>query len=278
MGMRRPSVPFVKMHGLGNDFIVIDDLTPGVDRANIVNWAFARKICDRRFGVGADQILWIRRPQNTDLDARMEIVNADGSFAEMCGNGIRAVGLFLHDYGPRPQHTQYGIETLAGAKSVQIQGRSVTVDMGVPVLGTGFPRPGETLEVDGQSLQFFDVNMGNPHAVFFVDDVDQYPVERLGPLVERHPRFPKRTNVEFVQVLGPREIKVRVWERGTGITLACGTGACASSVASIASERTQADLMVELPGGRLHIAWGGPGESVLMEGPAEEVFRGEYYL
>jgi len=207
------TLPFVKMQGLGNDFIVIDDVSGGW--AKIVTPEFARKICDRRFGVGADQILWLRQAHESGLDVRMEILNSDGSVAEMCGNGIRAVALYLQDHGARRAST-YQIETLAGVKSVKLAGRLVTVDMGAPLLGA----QGEEIAVvstEGESakFQFFEVGMGNPHAVIFVPgDVDAFPVEKWGPMIEKHPRFPKRTNVEFVQVESRRAIRVRVWERG----------------------------------------------------------------
>jgi len=274
-----PHQPFVKMQGIGNDFILIDDLAKSTSREmSPITSAYARRICDRRFGVGADQVLWLKPPRNSsEADALMEIVNADGSTAEMCGNGIRAVALYLHKNGQRPGLSQYGIETLAGLLTVKLQGeKEVEVDMGRPWLGSGFATDGEQLVLGPESLKFFEVSVGNPHAVFFVDQVDSIDLQRLGPMVELHPRFPKRTNVEFVQVMGSSELKVRVWERGAGVTLACGTGACASAVAALASGRARGRVAVHLPGGVLQISWEGEGSSVLMEGPAEEVFRGEY--
>jgi diaminopimelate epimerase len=267
-------IPFIKMQGLGNDFVVIDDLGRPPGLAHAVDAGLARRICDRRFGVGADQVLWIRNPQARGADARMEILNADGSTAEMCGNGIRAVALHLFRNGPAPGRARYAIETLAGLLAVEVHGDRVRVDMGVPRVG---PAAGETLAVDGRTLRFVEVNVGNPHAVFFVDDVAAVALERLGPLVENHARFaPARTNVEFVEVTGRGSIRVRVWERGAGVTLACGTGACASAVAALATGRAHGRLTVGLPGGDLLIGWEGEGKPVLMEGPAEEVFRGEF--
>ena len=272
-------LPFTKMQGIGNDFVVIDDFFTQATQGPI-SPEQATRICDRRFGIGADQILWLKPALDAKTaDARMEILNADGSAAEMCGNGIRAIALYFNDR-VRQKKSSYRIETMAGVKTVEIHGGLVTVDMGVPGLGGGFPSEGELLEVGGVKLRFFEVNMGNPHAVFFVENLDRVApgqtVESLGPLVENHPRFPKRTNVEFVKVEGPSAIRVRVWERGAGITLACGTGACASAVATLATGRAQGRLTVHLPGGDLRIGWGGKSEPVMMEGPAREVFRGEW--
>lgn len=265
-------VPFIKMQGLGNDFIVIDSMSNGGSRLDLTPDS-ARKLCDRRFGIGADQILWLKQPEKK-ADARMEILNADGSIAEMCGNGIRAVGLYLFRSGPSPGQASYAIETLAGLKQVEVRGDQVKVDMGAPGLGAR----GEKLRVGSQDLIFEEVNMGNPHAVFFSDDVARIPLEDLGPKIEIHSRFPKKTNVEFVQVVDDYTIRVSVWERGAGITLACGTGACASAVASIQAKRVSSPVQVHLPGGVLTIEWNGPGHPVMMTGPAMEVFRGETSL
>ncbi len=273
-------LPFTKMHGIGNDFVVIDDYLSRSTETPI-GAALARKLCDRRFGVGADQILWLKPAQDAGrADFRMEILNADGSQAEMCGNGIRAVAVFVNDRTPRKK-PEYRIETLGGIKTVQVSGHKVKVDMGAPGLGGGFPSAGEALEIaPGAVLKFFEVNMGNPHAVFFVETLEEplpgHSMESLGERIEKHPRFPKRTNVEFVRVEGPNTLRVRVWERGAGITLACGTGACASAVASIATGRVKDRAAVILPGGTLQIAWAGAGKPVLMEGPATEVFQGVF--
>ena len=277
---RLAKLPFTKMHGLGNDFIVIDELAKvqSLSRRPPVTPVLAKKICDRRFGVGADQLLWIHASGNPAADARMEIFNADGSMAEMCGNGIRAIALFLQRYGPYPGRQLYSIDTPAGLLSVQFEGSLMTVDMGVPTLGAGFQDlKGETLEVGGERLQVFDLETGPPHAVIFVEDLEKFDAARLGPLIEHHPRYPKRTNVDFVQILAPNRIRARIWERGAGLTLACGTGACASAVAAIALKKTNAEVFVEMPGGSLEIRWSGDGEPIFMEGPAEEVFRGEYF-
>ena len=260
-------IPFIKMHGLGNDFVVIDSLN-GTFRGELTTQD-AIKICDRRFGIGADQILWLRRPQDSTADVRMEILNADGSIAEMCGNGIRAVALYINDQ----KKDSYRIETLAGIKTVQVQGSQVTVDMGPPGL-PGDAKTGEILKVHGREVRFHEVSMGNPHAVIFLEEGSRLSVEEFGPAIEKHARFPKRTNVEFVRVSGPSSIDVQVWERGAGVTLACGTGACASAVASLATGRVTGEVQVNLPGGSLWIAWNGANQSVRMKGPAVEVFRG----
>jgi diaminopimelate epimerase len=284
------AIPFIKMHGLGNDFIVLDETREALPR---LTPELARLLCDRRFGIGADQILHLKKPQAANADVRMEIWNADGTTAEMCGNGIRAVALHQYRHGARLGREEYAVETLAGLKTVRVSAASggetpapealaVTVNMGAPKLGGGFGHDGEAILAGSQQLTFFEVNMGNPHAVIFVDDVARYPVEDIGPLVENHSRFPRRTNVEFVQVMGPNEITVRVWERGAGVTLACGTGACASAVASLALRRVSNPVKVALPGGSLSIRWDGaltaPDAPVMMEGPAVEVFRGEFLL
>ncbi len=306
-------LPFLKMEGLGNDFVVIDDLgvVRSIERARtpVVTPEMAVRLCDRQGGVGADQLLWLKPPAQGSHDAAMDIFNADGSIAEMCGNGIRAVGLFLHRRGPHPGRDLYTVETLAGTKSLMIRPPCfVTADMGAPHLGSGFDdegraHQGEKLDVtpafEGQTLpripadprphvlgqedgpgtiRFFEVSMGNPHAVIFVPQLDEFPVEAIGPWMEKLPRFPKRTNVEFVQVEGPRRIRVRVWERGAGFTRACGTGACAAAVAALAGGRVSGEVDVVLPGGTLKISWFGPGESVLMEGPASEEFTGVFDL
>jgi diaminopimelate epimerase len=271
----RKTISFTKMHGIGNDFIIIDDFFARTQTP--LSAEVARAMCDRRFGIGADQILWLKPAQTSPSDFRMDILNADGSVAEMCGNGIRAAALYFHDRVPTKK-PRYEIETLAGVKTAEVKGRHVTVDMGVPRILGGFSKdsqshPGESINIGGKTFTFFEVSMGNPHAVFFTDE----PIEKYGAKIETHLRFPERTNVEFVKVEGPNTIRVKVWERGAGITLACGTGACASAVASLVTRRVQAPVTVKLPGGDLRIHWTGERNSpVLMEGPAEEVFSGQY--
>jgi diaminopimelate epimerase len=280
------ALEFTKMHGLGNDFIVLDDLRPETAtderlKSLLSQKTFIQKICDRRFGIGADQILWLRKPHEPGApgtgrrDVRMEILNADGSAAEMCGNGIRAVALYLNRHVFKNQ-TELRIETLAGVKTVSIEGDHVRVDMGVPKLGLGVANGGELISVDDQEFRFLEVNVGNPHAVIFTEKLSAVPVEKWGPQIECHSRFPARTNVEFVKVESPHELRVRVWERGAGITLACGTGACASAVAGLASRRLQNPVEVKLPGGSLKITWNGASTPVMMTGPATEVYRGSF--
>lgn len=272
-------LPFTKMHGLGNDFVLIDDFTESApakrNEKTPIDENLARALCDRRRGVGCDQLLWIKPAQAADADLRMDILNNDGSVAEMCGNGIRAVGLYLHRYWEKKP--AYRVETLAGIKTIEVKDENrVVVDMGPPTFGER-SFSGEPIEVQGQIFNFHEIGMGNPHAVLFVDDAERIPAGTLGPIIERLPRFPKRTNVEFVEVRGPSGLKIRVWERGAGLTEACGTGACAAAVAALALERVKGAVRVELPGGVLTIRWR-EGEPVMMEGPAAEVFRGEWLL
>lgn len=302
-------IPFLKMHGLGNDFVVVDDLSgPGPSSGAVrrapgsadITPALAARIGHRQFGVGFDQLLWLR-PAGTEWtvtrgvtpapsnggDARMEIFNPDGSMAEMCGNGVRAAALYLFRHGPKPGLSHYRIETLGGLKEIQVNDGLMTVDMGVPGLKGGFGEgaqgTGEELTVGGFAQHFFEVDMGNPHAVFFVPCLAEIPFEKWGPEAERNPRFPHRSNIEYVETVGPSELRVRVWERGAGPTLACGTGACAAAVAALFTRRARLDpetgfVRVHLPGGELAIRWEGAGNPVLMRGPATEVFRGEFLI
>lgn len=271
------NLPFVKMHGLGNDFVVVDSFYPFsayFTDLKTITPVQAQKICDRRFGIGCDQILWLKKPVEQG-QVRMEILNSDGSAAEMCGNGIRAVALYLQKHDPA-RSNRYEIETLAGLKIVEIEEGLVNVDMGPPQLGS---HDGEMLAISGEDFHFYEVGMGNPHAVIFSDRVEGVFLEVFGPMIERHLRFPQRTNVEFVQVINKDKIQVRVWERGAGITLACGTGACASAVAAILTGKVNTTVEVALPGGTLTITWNkDPRSSVMMKGPAVEVFSGEIQL
>jgi len=274
---------FTKMHGAGNDFVVLDGLGEELPALE----PLARRLLDRRFGIGGDQLL-VARP-STAADFRMEIYNPDGSRAEMCANGIRAFYLWLRARG----HTrldQVGVETLAGVVRPRSAGPGmVSVEMGRPVLeptkiptrlGAGGDGPvlDVPLEVDGETLRVSSVSMGNPHCVLYVDDVARAPVERLGPRVERHPAFPNRVNVEFVELVARDRVRQRTWERGTGETLACGSGACAVAVVSILRGLTGRALAVELRGGALQISWPADDAPVTMTGPAVEVFRGRLPL
>ncbi len=277
------TLSFTKMHGAGNDFIVLDGI-----RGELPELApIAARLADRNFGIGCDQILVVRPSKEADF--RMEIYNADGSQVEMCANGIRA---FYH-YLRRNGHTtsdEISVETLGGIVYPRSDGEGrVTVNMGLPVLvpakipttlGSGEgPVLDEELEVAGKTLRVSSVSMGNPHAVIFVPgNVDDYPVEEIGPLVENHPAFPNRVNVEFVEVLSPTRVRQRTWERGTGETLACGSGACAVTVASILRGATERSISIELRGGELQINWLSENANVLMTGPATEVFSGQITL
>jgi diaminopimelate epimerase len=261
-------VEFVKAHGTGNDFVVVEDLA---DRYRITP-ELVRAVCDRHFGVGADGLIRIAPGRRAPFF--MDYHNADGSVAEMCGNGVRVVGKYLCDRGH--VGSAFDLETRAGIKHLELHaddhGRvdRVTVDMGSPE-----PEDDDRkLDVDGRVVTATCLSMGNPHAVVFVDDVDAAPVTTLGPLLERHPAFPAGTNVEFAQVVDAGTVRQRTWERGVGETLACGTGACAAVVAGIRRGRLERKVDVETRGGQLTIEWDGQG-SVFMTGPAVTVFEGE---
>lgn len=266
---------FTKMHALGNDFIVIDE------RAGAINSqpeALARKLCRRRFGIGADQMLLLSSSDVADF--KMRIFNADGSEVEMCGNGIRCLAKFVWDRN-LSEKPALEIETLAGIIRPEKANGLVRVDMGEPVLeGRKIPVNANgfivdyKLPVEDSTVKVTCVSIGNPHAVIFVDKASDFPVRHYGPKIENHPFFPKRTNVEFVEVLGDSEIRMRVWERGAGETPACGTGACAAAVASHIRHFTGRKVTVHLDGGDLFIEWA-ENNRIYMTGPAEEVFEGE---
>lgn len=275
-------LPFVKMHGAGNDFVVLDGIRCELPPLE----PLARRMADRHFGVGFDQLLVVRPSREADF--RMEIYNADGSQVEMCANGIRAFFKYLRDQG----HTSADairVQTLGGVVVPRWAGAdSVRVEMGRPVLapakiptrlgrGDG-PVLDVPLDLDGQALRLSSVSMGNPHAVLYVDDVDAAPVATLGPRLERHDAFPNRVNVEFVERVSRTRVRQRTWERGTGETLACGSGACAVAVVSILRGLCDRSLTVELRGGELEIEWGAADAPVFMTGPAAEVFRGTWPL
>jgi diaminopimelate epimerase len=270
-------IPFTKMHGLGNDFIVIDCRRQGPGDLP----ALSRKLCDRRFGIGADQLLLLYDSEVSDF--RMRIFNADGGEVEMCGNGIRCLAKYLWDRGISHSNV-LSVETLAGIIRPERTGDLITVDMGEPVLeGRLIPvdRDGVIIdmpvEAGGRRFEFTCVSMGNPHAVTFVDDLDGVDVKRYGPLVETHALFPRRTNVEFIQVIDPGHIRMRVWERGSGETMACGTGASAAAVAAHMKGLAGKKVKVALLGGELMIEWKDDNH-VYMTGPAVEVFEGRVNL
>jgi diaminopimelate epimerase len=277
---------FTKMHGAGNDFVVLDALAHDVPPLE----KLAERLADRHLGIGCDQILVVRPSEVADF--RMDIYDADGSRVEMCGNGIRAVLKYLRDRG-HTRAEEISVETLGGVVRPRWVGREgavdeVRVDMGRPVLapakiptrlgvGDG-PVLDAPLEVGGERVAVSCVSMGNPHAVLYVDDPDTAPVLELGPRIEVHPAFPNRTNVEFVSVESRDRIRQRTFERGTGETLACGSGACAVAVASILRGVVDREVAVELRGGTLRIEWAGDDAPVFMTGPAAEVFTGRFPL
>lgn len=273
---------FYKYQGTGNDFIILD----GMERGAFLSPAEIAALCDRHAGIGADGIIYACA-STCGADAAMRIFNADGSEAEMCGNGIRCLAKFIYERLGIRKEPMF-IETLAGAKALRLtlQGDTVSgaeVDMGLPEFrAADLPaaddpsRPGEmTLTLaDGEELPLFCLSMGNPHCVLFVDDAAEARVSYLGPLVETHGLFPDRTNVEFVQVLGTHHVDLRVWERGVGETMACGTGACAAAVAAIHRAGCESPIEVRFPGGTLGVRVDEHGH-VLLSGPAVEVFCGE---
>ena len=274
------TLPFVKMHGIGNDYVYVDCFAHRVpDPA-----ALAERVSPRRTGIGSDGLILIC-PSDV-ADCRMEMYNADGSRGAMCGNGIRCVGKYVADHGLSARNP-LRVETDSGIKILELtrQGgtvTSVTVDMGEPILdGPRIPVAAEgrvvdaPLEVAGVGYQVTCVSMGNPHCVVFTRDVETLDLERIGPGFEHHAFFPNRVNTEFVRVDGPSQLRMRVWERGSGETAACGTGACAALVAAVLTGRAERRATLRLNGGDLEIEWRAGDGHVLMSGPAEEVFRGE---
>jgi diaminopimelate epimerase len=286
--LREGPVRFTKMQGAGNDYIYIDCLSrqPPHDPA-----ALARRVSDRHFGIGGDGLVLICPPSQEGRDARMRMFNADGSEAEMCGNAIRCVAKYMYDRR-LVANEQLIIETNRGPLTLDLEIKNglmhrARVNMQPPILRSadipttlpGDPPRDAPLKIDGRTFHVTCVSMGNPHAVTFVDeDPSDALVLGIGPKIENAPEFPKRINVEFVRVITPREVRVRVWERGSGETLACGTGSCAVAVAGVLTERTERRIVAHLPGGDLELEWPSPNDSVYMIGPATEVFHGEIDL
>ncbi len=272
---------FSKMHGLGNDFVVVD----GVRQQVSLTPEQLRYLGDRHFGVGCDQILLVEKPTQPGVDFRYRIFNADGGEVEQCGNGARCFVRFVHEQGLTDKR-EIRVETQKGIITPRLEGDgNVTVDMGEPrFLPAEIPFASDEdvvihlLDVADETLEISVVSMGNPHAVQVVERVDSAPVEVHGPLIERHERFPKRVNAGFMQIVDRHTIKLRVYERGAGETLACGTGACAAAVAGIRRGLLDSPVRVHTRGGDLNIAWGGAGRPVLMTGPAVTVFTGEIEL
>lgn len=274
---------FTKMQGLGNDYVYVNCFKEKIDNPS----ELAKRISDRHFGVGSDGLIMINPSDKADFE--MEMYNADGSRGEMCGNGIRCVAKYVYDYGLTDK-TSISVETLGGIKYLDLtvqdgKVKLVKVNMGgpelasskVPVAAEGDRAVDEPIMVDGKEYRMTCVSMGNPHAAIFVDcDVRELPLEEIGPKFENHERFPNRVNTEFVRVLDRHTAEMRVWERGSGETLACGTGACAVAVACVLNGLTEDEVTVKLLGGDLQIKWDRENDIVYMTGPAEVVFDGEW--
>jgi len=281
-------INFVKMHGLGNDFILIDCLNKSLGDSSFVSY-LAKKLCDRNFGIGADGLILILPSSKADL--KMRIFNYDGSEAQMCGNGIRCFAKYAYE-NKLVSKNKFAVETLAGIITPELIFQDlkdkkvlrIKVNMGTPKLRRReIPMNGEdtpivvdeTLKINPeQTFKITCVSMGNPHCITFVNDVQSIPVDEIGPKIENHSLFPEKTNVEFIQILNRKEINFRVWERGVGETLACGTGACAALVATVLNNKTDRKATIHLPGGDLDVRWADDGY-VYMTGPAELVFKGE---
>ena len=278
-------IDFVKMHGLGNDFILIDCLSKQLGDSSFLS-CLAKRLCNRNFGIGADGLMLILPSSKADL--RMRIFNFDGSEAQMCGNGIRCFAKYAYE-NKLVSKNKFTVETLAGIiipeltiKNNKILG--VKVNMGSPKLRRReIPMNGkdtsrvvnETLKINPEQIfKITCVSMGNPHCIIFVNDVKSIAISEIGPKIENHPLFPEKTNVEFIQVLNKKEISFRVWERGVGETLACGTGACAALVASVLNKKSERQAIIHLTGGDLDIQWADDG-NIYMTGPAELVFKGK---
>ncbi len=274
---------FTKMQGLGNDYVYVNCFKEKIDNPP----ELARRISDRHFGVGSDGLIMINPSDKADFE--MEMYNADGSRGEMCGNGIRCVAKYVYDYGLTDK-THISVETLGGIKYLDLtveegKVKMVKVDMGkpeleplkIPVKASGDKAVDEPILVGGNEYRMTCVSMGNPHAVIFIGcDVREFPLEEIGPKFENHERFPNRVNTEFVRVIDRRTAEMRVWERGSGETLACGTGACAVAVACALNGFTEDEVTVRLLGGDLQIRWDREKDTVFMTGPAEVVFDGEW--
>ena len=271
---------FTKMHGLGNDYVYVNCFEEKIDNPPAV----ARFVSDRHFGIGSDGLIMINPSKTADFE--MEMYNADGSRGEMCGNGIRCVAKYVYDYGLTDK-TQISVETLGGIKYLDLTVEDgkvslVKVDMGkpeleadlIPIISEREQVIDEPIEVDGKEYHMTGVSMGNPHAVIYVDDVKGLDLEKIGPKFENHERFPKRINTEFVHCIDRQTVEMRVWERGSGETLACGTGACAVAVSSILNNLTDTQVTVKLLGGDLQIEWDREKDRVFMTVPATVVFDG----
>lgn len=261
---------FCKMHGTGNDFVIIDCINKKFEYSLPI---MAKYLCDRHYGVGADGIILIYESQVADF--KMRIMNKDGTEAEMCGNGIRCFAKYVFEKG-KIYKTEFSIETLAGIKNVKLNIEnkkviSVEVNMGEPVIGN----IKYMLEIDKRQYLLYPISMGNPHAICFVKDVEKLELEKIGPIIENYKYFPNKTNVEFVQIISEKKIKIRVWERGVGETNSCGTGACSSAVIAMNENLIEDEVVVELKGGNLDIEYNKEKKCVKLKGEAEMVFEGQ---
>lgn len=274
---------FTKMHGIGNDYVYVNCFKEEIKNPS----ELAKFVSNRNFGVGSDGLILIRPSEKADF--QMDMYNSDGSQAEMCGNGIRCVGKYVYDYGLTDK-TQITVDTLAGIKYLDLtveEGKvsKIRVNMGepilkpelVPVISPADPAVDIPIEVKGKQYHMTCVSMGNPHAVIFMDHVKDLNIEVVGPYFENHTCFPKRTNTEFVEILDRNTVNMRVWERGAGETLACGTGACATAVACVLNDKTENNITVHLLGGDLQIEWDRETNQIYMTGPATTVFDGELF-
>ena len=280
------NIEFTKMQGTGNDFVVLDCVAHPEYLAFALNPLYAAKMCDRHYGIGADGLVLVL--QSDIADIRMRIINSDGSEAEMCGNGIRCFARFVYEQNIVRKESMT-VETLAGVLVPHMilddtgNVTGVEVDMGEPILDcAGVPMLGEgqaisvPILVEEQEFIITAVGMGNPHCVTFVDDLSVFPIEYWGPRMEVNSYFPRKTNVEYVQVYNEGEVRMRVWERGAAVTMACGTGSCATAVACVLNGKTGRDVLVHLDGGDLRIRWEEESNHLYMTGPAENVFTGAY--
>jgi len=273
-------IRFAKMHGLGNDFVVID----GINQSVTLDGEIVRRLADRHFGVGCDQVLLVEPPGRPDVDFQYRIFNADGSEVAQCGNGARCFARFVRERG-LIDRDRIRVATRAGTLVLTFVGDQVRVDMGVPrfdpasiPLAVHEEMPEYQVTVAGRSWLFGAVSLGNPHAVIQVEDVDTAPVTEVGGALQTHSLFPAQVNVGFMEVVSPHSIRLRVFERGAGETLACGSGACAAAVVGMDQGRLRSPVTVALPGGMLTVSWEGRGKPVYLTGPAEFVFEGEIEL
>lgn len=274
-------LPFTKMHGLGNDFIVVNNLQKDIE----LDDATIRKLAHRRFGVGFDQLLIVEPPSHHNVEFDYRIHNADGSEVEHCGNGARCFARFVRDKG-LTTHNRVAVHTKGGDIVLNVNpDESVTVQMGVPEFeparipfSADYLSSSYTLELDDDVIEIGALAIGNPHAVTIVPDIQSAEVGRLGAQVESHPRFPNRVNAGFMEIVAPDHIRLRVYERGVGETMACGSGACAAVVSGVVQGRLENTVTASLPGGDLRIYWAGPGETVELTGPCESVFEGSVNL